>query len=170
MYFETPICCNEATSFLHSTCRLNLRRYLYPLEMSLKDKIETICKEMYGADGVDYSELAESRLAVGSPAASLILLVYCYVNNLLSEAHIIRTTLPNITFLYDDAFRLTQRQASALSLSAWRRRSTLSVPTPPRRYSSSYHPIRLHNRITFSLLHSLPLSLGCPNWFQSHGS
>ena len=37
--------------------------------MSLKDKIEKICKEMYGADGVDYSELAESRLAVSSPAA-----------------------------------------------------------------------------------------------------
>lgn len=32
--------------------------------MSLKDKIATICKEMYGADGVDYSELAEQRLAV----------------------------------------------------------------------------------------------------------
>ena len=36
---------------------------LYPLEMSLKEKIETICKEMYGADGVDYSDLAETRLA-----------------------------------------------------------------------------------------------------------
>ena len=32
--------------------------------MSLKDKIATICREMYGADGVDYSELAEQRLAV----------------------------------------------------------------------------------------------------------
>jgi formyltetrahydrofolate synthetase len=37
--------------------------------MSLKDKIEKICKEMYGADGVDYSELAETRLAVSSLAA-----------------------------------------------------------------------------------------------------
>jgi hypothetical protein len=39
-------------------------KFLYPLEMSLKDKIATICKEMYGADDVEYSELAEHRLQV----------------------------------------------------------------------------------------------------------
>jgi len=38
-------------------------RFLYPLEFDLKAKIETVCREMYGADGVDYSELAEDRLA-----------------------------------------------------------------------------------------------------------
>ena len=38
-------------------------RFLYPLEMSLKEKIETIAREVYGADGVNYSELAEERLA-----------------------------------------------------------------------------------------------------------
>lgn len=37
-------------------------KFLYPLNISLKDKIFTICKEMYGADGVEYSELAEQRL------------------------------------------------------------------------------------------------------------
>ena len=37
-------------------------RFLYPLEMSLKDKIETIACEIYGADGVDYSPIAEERL------------------------------------------------------------------------------------------------------------
>jgi formyltetrahydrofolate synthetase len=37
-------------------------RFLYPLEMSLKDKIETIACEIYGADGVDYSPIAEKRL------------------------------------------------------------------------------------------------------------
>jgi formyltetrahydrofolate synthetase len=37
---------------------------LYPLELSLKDKIEIICKEMYGADGVEYSEQAEQRIQV----------------------------------------------------------------------------------------------------------
>ena len=42
-----------------STTKFN---FLYPLEMSLKDKIECICKEMYGAVAVEYSELAESRL------------------------------------------------------------------------------------------------------------
>jgi len=36
---------------------------LYPLNLTIKEKIERICKEIYGADGVDYSELAEERLA-----------------------------------------------------------------------------------------------------------
>ena len=30
----------------------------------MKDKIEIICKEMYGADGVEYSEQAEQRIQV----------------------------------------------------------------------------------------------------------
>jgi formyltetrahydrofolate synthetase len=38
-------------------------RVLYPLEKSIKEKIEIISKEIYGADGVDYSELAETQIA-----------------------------------------------------------------------------------------------------------
>lgn len=38
-------------------------RFLYPLEKTLKEKIETIACEVYGADGVDYSPEAEDRLA-----------------------------------------------------------------------------------------------------------
>jgi formyltetrahydrofolate synthetase len=38
-------------------------QFLYPLEKSIKEKIETIAKEIYGADGVDYSELAEEQIA-----------------------------------------------------------------------------------------------------------
>ena len=37
--------------------------FLYPLEMSIKEKIETVAKEIYGADGVDYSPEAEKRIA-----------------------------------------------------------------------------------------------------------
>jgi formate--tetrahydrofolate ligase len=37
--------------------------YLYDLELPLKDKIETICRQVYGADGVDYSAEAETTLA-----------------------------------------------------------------------------------------------------------
>jgi methylenetetrahydrofolate dehydrogenase (NADP+) / methenyltetrahydrofolate cyclohydrolase / formyltetrahydrofolate synthetase len=37
-------------------------KFLYPLELTLKQKIERICTEMYGAAGVEYSELAEKRL------------------------------------------------------------------------------------------------------------
>ena len=37
-------------------------RFLYPLNISLKDKIATICRDMYGADGVEYTPQAEQRL------------------------------------------------------------------------------------------------------------
>lgn len=37
-------------------------KFLYPLGEPLKVKIEIICREMYGADGVEYSELALKRL------------------------------------------------------------------------------------------------------------
>ncbi len=40
-------------------------KFLYPLEgTSIKDKIEIICKEIYGADGVTYEPLAEKKIAL----------------------------------------------------------------------------------------------------------
>jgi methylenetetrahydrofolate dehydrogenase (NADP+)/methenyltetrahydrofolate cyclohydrolase/formyltetrahydrofolate synthetase len=39
-------------------------QFLYPLEFSIKQKIETICKEIYGADGVDYTPEAEAKIAL----------------------------------------------------------------------------------------------------------
>ncbi|MCH8338829.1 MAG: formate--tetrahydrofolate ligase [Chloroflexi bacterium] len=36
--------------------------YLYPLEASIRDKIQTICTEIYGASGVEYSALAEEQI------------------------------------------------------------------------------------------------------------
>jgi formyltetrahydrofolate synthetase len=38
-------------------------KFLYPLEQTIKQKIETIAKEVYGADGVDYLPEAEERIA-----------------------------------------------------------------------------------------------------------
>ena len=38
-------------------------RFLYESSLSIKEKIETICKEIYRADGVDYSETAEKQIA-----------------------------------------------------------------------------------------------------------
>jgi formate--tetrahydrofolate ligase len=38
-------------------------RHLYPLQLSVEDKIRTIVQEMYGADGVDFSVPALKRLA-----------------------------------------------------------------------------------------------------------
>ncbi|MEX0787392.1 MAG: formate--tetrahydrofolate ligase [Anaerolineales bacterium] len=37
-------------------------QFLYPLEFSIKEKIETICRDIYGADGVDYLPEAESKI------------------------------------------------------------------------------------------------------------
>jgi formyltetrahydrofolate synthetase len=38
-------------------------KFLYPIEASIKEKIETIAKEIYNADGVDYAPEAEARIA-----------------------------------------------------------------------------------------------------------
>jgi formyltetrahydrofolate synthetase len=37
-------------------------QFLYPLEWSIKQKIEKICKDIYGADGVEYSPEAERKI------------------------------------------------------------------------------------------------------------
>jgi len=37
-------------------------KFLYPLEWSIKEKIEIICKEIYGADGVEYTPEAERKI------------------------------------------------------------------------------------------------------------
>ena len=38
-------------------------KFLYPLEMSIKEKIETIAAKVYGADGADYTPQAEKQIA-----------------------------------------------------------------------------------------------------------
>jgi len=38
-------------------------KFLYPLEQSIKEKIVTIARKMYGADGVEFSEKAEQQIA-----------------------------------------------------------------------------------------------------------
>ena len=38
-------------------------KFLYPDDMPIKTKIETIATKMYGADGCDYTELAEAQIA-----------------------------------------------------------------------------------------------------------
>ncbi len=43
--------CNDETHFKH----------LYPLEMKLRDRVEKIAKEVYGADGVAWSPAAEAK-------------------------------------------------------------------------------------------------------------
>jgi formyltetrahydrofolate synthetase len=38
-------------------------KYLYDLELPIREKVEIISKEIYGADGVDFSEVAEQQMA-----------------------------------------------------------------------------------------------------------
>ncbi|MGQ9668433.1 MAG: formate--tetrahydrofolate ligase, partial [Anaerolineae bacterium] len=37
-------------------------RFLYPLDMPIKEKIETIAREIYRADGVDFAPAAEKKI------------------------------------------------------------------------------------------------------------
>jgi methylenetetrahydrofolate dehydrogenase (NADP+)/methenyltetrahydrofolate cyclohydrolase/formyltetrahydrofolate synthetase len=37
-------------------------KFIYPLDIPIKEKIEIICREIYGADGVDYSPEAEAKI------------------------------------------------------------------------------------------------------------
>jgi formyltetrahydrofolate synthetase len=37
-------------------------KFLYDLDLSIKEKVEAISKEIYGADGVDYSDLANKQI------------------------------------------------------------------------------------------------------------
>lgn len=43
-------------------------RFLYPVDAPIKDKIETIAKEMYGAADVEYSKEAEEKIAAYTAA------------------------------------------------------------------------------------------------------
>jgi len=50
---EVARACDEPSQFA----------YLYPLDRSIKEKIETIASEVYGADGVEYSSTANKQIA-----------------------------------------------------------------------------------------------------------
>ena len=55
--------CIEAAEAVVKACdEPNNFHFLYPDDMSIKEKIETIATKIYRADGVDYSPLAEKRI------------------------------------------------------------------------------------------------------------
>ncbi|KKK67966.1 hypothetical protein LCGC14_2948780, partial [marine sediment metagenome] len=68
--------CEEPTDF----------KLLYPDEMSIKDKIETIVKEIYNGDGVTYSDKAETQIAAYEKAG-LSHLPMCMAKTHLSLSH-----------------------------------------------------------------------------------
>lgn len=51
-----------AQAVVEATKKPNHFHYLYPLELSIKEKIEAIASKIYGADGVDYAPLAEKKI------------------------------------------------------------------------------------------------------------
>jgi formate--tetrahydrofolate ligase len=74
-FAETVIeACEEKTEF----------KFLYELDMPIKKRIELIAKEVYGADGVDYSAAAEKSLARIQADPELAGLGMCMVKTHLS--------------------------------------------------------------------------------------
>ncbi|ACN14778.1 Fhs [Desulforapulum autotrophicum HRM2] len=74
-FAETVIeACEEETEF----------KFLYELDMPLKERIELIAKEVYGADGVDYSNEANASLARIQADPELAKLGMCMVKTHLS--------------------------------------------------------------------------------------
>jgi len=61
-------------------------KLLYPDEMPIKEKIETVCKKVYGADGVTYEPLAEKQIA-SYEKAGLTNLPLCMAKTHLSLTH-----------------------------------------------------------------------------------
>ncbi len=61
-------------------------KFLYPLEMPIKEKIETIAAKVYGAEGVDYTPLASQQIA-GYEKAGFGNLPMCMAKTHLSLSH-----------------------------------------------------------------------------------
>jgi methylenetetrahydrofolate dehydrogenase (NADP+)/methenyltetrahydrofolate cyclohydrolase/formyltetrahydrofolate synthetase len=55
---------NLADAVVRAADKPSQFRYLYPADLSIKEKIEKICTEIYGADGVDYLPEAEQKIAL----------------------------------------------------------------------------------------------------------
>jgi len=51
-----------AEAVVEACKKKNSFKFLYPLDIPIKEKIETISTKIYGADGVDYSSLAERKI------------------------------------------------------------------------------------------------------------
>lgn len=62
-------------------------KFLYGEETPLKDRIELIAKEVYGADGVSYSADAEAKLKAGESDPEIRKLGTCMVKTHLSLSH-----------------------------------------------------------------------------------
>jgi len=74
---EVVAACEEETNF----------EYLYDLDMSFKDRVHTIATKIYGASGVDWSELAEKKIALYEADPEIRQMGMCMVKTHLSLSH-----------------------------------------------------------------------------------
>jgi formate--tetrahydrofolate ligase len=86
--------CNEKTDF----------KFLYELDMPIKDRIEKIATEVYGADGVDYSNDAAAQLKKIQADPELSKLGLCMV-----KTHLSLSDNPNLKGV-PKGWRLTIRE------------------------------------------------------------
>jgi methylenetetrahydrofolate dehydrogenase (NADP+) / methenyltetrahydrofolate cyclohydrolase / formyltetrahydrofolate synthetase len=91
--------CNEKTDF----------KFLYELDMPIKDRIEKIATEVYGADGVDYSGDANAQLKKIQSDPELSKLGLCMV-----KTHLSLSDNPNIKGV-PKGWRLTIREVLTYS-------------------------------------------------------
>jgi hypothetical protein len=143
---------------VEAACKTNKRsdfKFLYPLDMPVAEKIETIAKSIYGARAVEYARVGTAGkfcvcfgilsrvlrtrdvssawhffppLCLSSHHASLFLIDFCHLYSLFNVHHVMCFPLPPTPFRSPFAFAF----ASALD-----RRPTGSVPRHWRRSSST---------------------------------
>ena len=81
-------------------------RFLYPLELSIKEKIEIVCKEIYGAEGVDYEPAAEEKVNLYTR------LGFSQLPVCMAKTHLSFTTDPNVKGA-PNGFRISVRDIRA---------------------------------------------------------
>ncbi|MCC7117020.1 MAG: formate--tetrahydrofolate ligase, partial [Anaerolineales bacterium] len=81
-------------------------KFLYPLKLSIKEKIEKIAVEVYRADGVDYTPEAERQIA------RYVKLGYAQLPICMAKTHLSFSTDPNAKGA-PNGFRITVREIRA---------------------------------------------------------
>ncbi len=79
-------CIELARAVIEATIKENNFHYLYPLEATIKEKIETIATKIYGADGVTYLPQAEKNIKLFQ-SAGFAGLPICMAKTHLSLSH-----------------------------------------------------------------------------------
>ncbi len=69
--------CNEPNNF----------QYLYDLDTPLRKRVDRIAKEVYGADGVEYNEVAEEKMRLYEADPEISRMGTCMVKTHLSLSH-----------------------------------------------------------------------------------